>query len=107
MSKLEEVRVLYVAIDDLEKLSLFQRAILKDIHYYNRYKGEYKFIKDYTIEKYKEVINAGDLINEINELIENEVINVKSKKSIYNGKFVTYKKMTINYDLLELEDIID
>jgi hypothetical protein len=104
MSRLAEVKVINIAIDNLDGLTLFQRAILKDIHYFNRYKGEYKFIKTFIIDKYTEVISAEDLIIEVNALAEAGAILTDLKKTIHNGKFVTNKIFKLNYENLNLLD---
>jgi hypothetical protein len=88
-------------IDDLD-LTLFQKAFLKDINYFNDTKGQYKFIQKYVVDKYNRILNEDELVDEVNYLINAEYIDVRVKKSIYNGKYVTFKLMDVNYDNLEL-----
>lgn len=88
-------------VDELEDvcgLTLFQIAFIKDVKYFNDIQGSFKFFKSYYVNKYEEVITEKQMIIEIDELMFLGLVRKDSKKTIYNGKFVTTITFTTRLD---------
>ena len=94
----DELKIMNAKIDNLEELTLFQRALLKDIHYFNMYQGKYIFIRKFIFDKYKNVIGEDEILTDVFKLESKKIIDVQKKKTIYNGNFRTETLMEINYN---------
>lgn len=78
------------------KLTLFQIAFLKEIFFFNEMKGEFFYNKIHTANKYSEILTPEEIEGEILDLLSLGVIKEKTKKTIFNAKFITNKYFIIN-----------
>lgn len=83
-----------IKLNDYNVLTDVQTLILTDIFYFENFKGGYKYIKKFVFEKYKSYCTEKQIDVQINDLLKNFIIK-KTKREIFNGKFITTTYFTL------------
>lgn len=85
-----EIDKFNVFIDIIEEITLFQKAFIKDVYYWDLKAGVYKYLEHFIEEKYSEILTLDEIRDEIQELITLGYIQKEVKRTIYNGKYSSY-----------------
>lgn len=103
-STIKILNIINEMIDDNTNISLLQKALIKDIIYFNETTGYYSFYKRTVVNKYKEIANENELMKQLKELETEGYITKDIKKTIFNGKFST--KIYYSANLNNIDELL-
>lgn len=83
---------------EMHTMSSFQKDFIKQIHHFNQDGGYFKWIQNYWVDKYKDVVTEVEFDDELCKLISDGYVISTTKKEIFNYKWVTSTYLTIDYE---------
>lgn len=97
-----EMRKVQVKIDDTECLSLLQKDFLKLVYWACENYGKYTYSFKKISERYEKIKDDFDIEKEIEFLLDNDIITMDTKKTIFNGEYITIKNIKLNKTVLDV-----
>jgi len=84
----------------LETLSYGEitKELLRNFNFHIDTKGECIFMEEYIYDKYKEIATKEEIKDIIDNMINQGLITITNKRTIFNSKWVVNKLITINYE---------
>jgi hypothetical protein len=100
--ELVELKANQSKIDELETLSLLQKDFLKLVYWACKNYGKYIYSKTTILKKYDKIKDDFDIEKEVQFLLDNNIIYMETKRTIFKGEYKTLKNVKINNDIFNL-----